>query len=324
MIALNFIFSVLIGMSWAQTETPAEPVAEIPAEVPYDPVVEAEAELPSAEPTPVPAIGPTEFVPPKSTVKFPPPYRPTLIDRRTRRDPFFLGHLATPAISTLSKNQWTVGTMALGYGFTDEVMLAVSPWLMGLYNMNNVALRVRSKTNDPAWGFQGAYFKTNKSLGNVYKMEALGGWGLWRKRVTNTYRVIFSLNLFYFMDDEIPFSLRRWSLGSKDQEKSQWTFTTLHEMGTGGPFRLYVEAGVLGFTYSYPNYHFGASGAYRWKTGFVQFGLSATGYLAYLTRSAYNQVYTEFRDSSTAMVEFQSAYKNSVAVHPEVQVQFLF
>ncbi len=270
------------------------------------------------EPTPAPELIPA---PETSTI---PAYKPSLINRKTGRDPFFMGHQVTPSVSTLNEGQWTVGSMALGYGITNEVMVATSPWLIGLYNMNNLVVRARTKEIDPTWGLQGGYFKTDKALGNVYKMEAIGLWGLWRKRVTNNYRVIFSLNYFYFKDDEVPFSIRRWSLGDRTNEKSQWTMTTLHEMGTGGPFRLYVEVGLLGFTYQYPNYHFGASGGYRWKNGYFQFGLSATGYLSYMTRSAYNQVYNQYRDSSTASLEFSTAYKNSVAVHPELQIQFMF
>jgi hypothetical protein len=213
--------------------------------------------------------------------------------------------------------------MALGYGFTNEVMLATSPWLMAFYNLQNWALRYRSPSLDPTWGLQAAYFQSDPKLGKTYEMRATGAWLLWRKRFTSSYRLVLSLNNFYFFDDTRPFSLRRWSLGSRTDEKSQWTFSTLHEMGTGGPIRLFVEAGILGFTYSNPNYHFGASGAYRWKGGYIQFGLSATGYLSNINKSAYNQVYNELNGTG-ATISFESVYRNSVAVHPEVQVQFLF
>lgn len=317
---LSLLFAILVSvqLSWAQDtfpDTEAE-VEDLPSVIETAKGTTGIAPAPKKTPVLVQEPGPSS--------NYPPAFKPSLINRKTGRDPFFLGHLVTPSVSTLHKGQWTAGSMALGYGFSNEVMAAVSPWLMSLYNMNNLAIRVRGKDADPAWGFQGAYFKTDKSLGKVYDMEATGLWGLWRKRLTNSYRVVFSLNYFYFNNDNVPFSLRRWSLGDRGNEKSQWTFTTLHEMGTGGPFRLYVEAGILGFTYKYPNYHFGASWAYRWKHGYFQFGLSATGYLSYLTRSAYNQVYTQYKDSATATMDFNSAYKNSVAVHPELQIQFMF
>lgn len=298
MISCLLILFLNFGAAWAQDETPPSPT---PEPVFFDPEMSE-----------------------TTRANLPPAYRKKLIDKRTGRDPFFLGHLLTPTVSTLNEGQWTAGTMALGYGISNELMVATSPWLIGFYNMTNLEVRWRSKELDPTWGLQGGYFKTDPSLGKVYKMEAGALWALYRRRVSPNYRVVFSFNSFYFMNDDAPFSLRRWSLGDRNSEKLQLTFTTLHELGTGGPFRFYMEAGILGFNYKYPNYHFGASGGYRWTSGYVQFGLSATGYLNYMTRSAYNQVYNDYQGTPGAQVSFNSVYRNSVAVHPEVQVQFLF
>lgn len=238
---------------------------------------------------------------------------------------FMLGHLQTPALSTLPQNKWSVGTMALGYGITDRLTVATSPWLIGFYNLNNLVLRYRQPLGRYRfWGVQMGYFKDNSSLGKTYKMEAMGLWGLYRIRLTPSYRIVLSLNYFNFMDDTVPFSLRRWDLANVDN-KGQWTFSTLNEIGITKLLRFFVETGVLAFNYSSPNYHFGTSAAYRWSDeGYIQLGLSATGYLSHATRSAYNQVFQQHGRDPNAVIDFPSVYENSVAIHPEIQMQWEF
>lgn len=215
--------------------------------------------------------------------------------------------------------------MATGYGFNDRFMIATSPWLMGYYNLTNIAFRYRQPIDqDRFWGAQLAYFKDNPSLGKTYKMEAIGLWALYRFRVNAAYRCVLSLNYFNFMDDTIPFSLRRWNLNSP-KDPHQLTVSTLNEIGMTSHLRFFIEFGLLGINFQTPNYHFGTSLAYRWsESAYAQFGLSATGYISNVTRSAYNQVYKTLSADATSTVDFNSVYRNSVAVHPEVQVQFQF
>lgn len=238
---------------------------------------------------------------------------------------FMIGHLLTPAVSTVPKDTWAVGTTALGYGFNDRFMVATSPWLMGYYNLTNLVLRYRQPIDsDRFWGAQLAYFKNNDSFGKIYKMEAVGLWALYRVRINAAYRCVFSLNYFNFLDDTVPFSLRRWNLNNP-KDKSQFTMTTLNEIGMTNQLRFFIEFGLLGLNYQIPNYHFGASLAYRWsESAYAQLGLSATGYISNITRSAYNQVYQTLSQDSASTVDFNSVYRNSVAVHPEVQIQFQF
>ncbi|PWU18442.1 MAG: hypothetical protein C5B49_07195 [Bdellovibrio sp.] len=238
-------------------------------------------------------------------------------------EPFLLGHLETPTNSTLPQGQWTLGTWTLGYGLTDQLMLATSPWLAGYYNLASLLMRFRQPIDvRRSWGIQLGYFKNSDALGHVYKMEAGGLWLLYRYRVNGNYRVVFSFNYYRFMNDDVPFSLRRWDLGNV-AEKNQLALSTLHEVVVDKNIRFNLELGILGLNYHYPNYHFGASSAFLWGDGYFQIGLSATGYISNITKSAYNQVFMQYY-SSTASVDFQSVYQNSVAVHPEIQLQQQF
>jgi hypothetical protein len=240
------------------------------------------------------------------------------------KEPFNIGHLLTPSLSTLRKGQWTIGTTAMGVGLSDDAMIVTSPWLLGYYNMMNFVIRLKVPDFDPKWGYQFGYFKTQPSLGKTYKMEAYGGWLVHRFRISQFYRIGVSLNYFHYLNEEVPWSLKRRSYSRNEaSEKGQWSLTTLHEVTTGSPVRLNIEAGVLGLTSHYPNYHFGASVGYRWSKGFIQIGLSATGYFQNMTKSAYNQVYPQYKDNPNATIDFNSAYLNSVAVHPELQFQLV-
>jgi len=236
---------------------------------------------------------------------------------------FTLGHLMTPAVSTLDAGEVTLGTMALGVGLTKELTFAVSPWLFGFYNMANANIRYQ---NQPAraesWGFQFSYFKSDESYGKLYKMDASSLWLNYRTRVSRFHRVHWSLNYMHFTNYQVPFSLKRWSF-YQTEPQGQLSFTTLQEVATTPFTRVSLEMGIIGLNYHYPNYHFGASTAFRFEGGYLQFGLSATGYFTNITRSAYNQVYNEYKQSAAAL-DFTSVYKNSVAVHPEVQLQLFF
>lgn len=236
---------------------------------------------------------------------------------------FTLGHLMTPAVSTLAKGEVTVGTMAMGVGLSNELTFAISPWLVGFYNMTNANLRYQATPKlAESWGLQLSYFKDNPSYGKLYKMEAYSVWLNYRTRVSRFHRVHWSLNYMHFSDFKVPFSLKRWSF-NETEPQGQLSFTTLQEIATTPSTRVSLEFGVIGLNYHYPNYHFGASTAWRFEGGYLQFGLSATGYFTNMTKSAYNQVYNDYKQSG-ASLDFTSVYKNSVAVHPEVQLQLFF
>lgn len=236
---------------------------------------------------------------------------------------FTIGHLLTPAVSTMKAGELTVGTMFAGGGLSDKVSVGTSPWMLGFYNMQNLIARYQ---DDPgrqkSWGAQLAYFKTDQSLGKTYDMEAAGAWALYRTQIGRSHRLHLSLNYFHFMNSRVPFSLKRWSFNEKEPQ-GQWSLTTLQEIVTTLHTRVCLEFGVLGLNYHYPNYHFGASTAYRFDGGYIQFGLSATGYFSNMTKSAYNHVYNEW-SANNAKMDFPSVYKNSVAIHPEIQLQLFF
>jgi hypothetical protein len=236
---------------------------------------------------------------------------------------FAVGHLMTPAVSTLTKGEVTVGTMAVGVGLSNEITFAISPWLVGFYNMTNANLRYQATPKkSESWGLQLSYFKDNPDYGKLYKMEATSLWLNYRTQLSRAHRIHWSVNYMHFSDFRVPFSLKRWSF-NETEPQGQVSFTTLQEIATTAHTRVSLEFGVIGLNYHYPNYHFGASTALRFDGGYLQFGLSASGYFTNMTKSAYNQVYNEYQQSG-ASLDFTSVYKNSVAVHPEVQLQFFF
>lgn len=236
---------------------------------------------------------------------------------------FTMGHLMTPAVSTLEKGETTIGTMVVGVGITDRWTFALSPWLIGFYNMNNASLRYQAEPHKAeSWGFQASYFKDNPSFGKLYKMEAGSLWLNYRTRVSRFHRIHWSLNYMHFMNMDVPFSLKRWSFNDTEPQ-GQLSFTSLQEIATTPSTRVALEFGVIGLNYRYANYHFGASTAYRFEGGYIQFGLSATGYFTNITKSAYNQVYNEYMRTNRSL-DFSAVYKNSVAVHPEIQLQLFF
>lgn len=236
---------------------------------------------------------------------------------------FTVGHLMTPAVSTLNAGEITAGTTAVGVGLSRSLMFAISPWLIGFYNMSNYALRYQSQPGKAeSWGAQLAYFKSDPAFGKLYKMDATSLWLQYRTRVSRFHRVHWSLNYMHFQNYQVPFSLKRWSFNPVEPQ-GQLSFTTLQEVATTPNTRVSLELGVIGLNYHYPNYHFGASTAFRFDGGYVQFGLSATGYFANISKSAYNQVYTDLINTS-ARLDFASVYQNSVAVHPEIQLQLFF
>ncbi|MBX3016731.1 MAG: hypothetical protein KF767_02490 [Bdellovibrionaceae bacterium] len=247
-------------------------------------------------------------------------------DKKKRRKisaGFTMGHLMTPAVSTLEKGETTFGTMVVGVGLSDRYTVAVSPWLLGFYNMNNLSLRFQADPQKAeSWGFQASYFKDNPEIGKLYKMEAGSLWLNYRSRVSRFHRIHWSLNYMHFMNMDVPFSLKRWSFNDSEPQ-GQLSFTTLQEIATTPHTRVALEFGAIGLNYRYPNYHFGASTAYRFEGGYIQFGLSATGYFTNITRSAYNQVYNEYMKKDPKL-DFTAVYKNSVAVHPEIQLQLFF
>jgi hypothetical protein len=298
----------------SEVKSPAEsvpgPQDVTPAPVPSAPVAPQPVALPSAAPT-----TPTSLAPKKNYASIRIPFR----------EPFAIGHLLSPSISTLKEGQFTLGTTVAGVGLSDDVMVVTSPWLVGYYNLANLVVRIKVPANEPSWAVQGGYFKSQQALGKTYKMEALGAWILKRVKLSSIYKIVYSFNYFHYMNAEVPWSLWRRSFSANEaNEKGIFTFTTLHEISTNSPINVNVEAGVLGLTFHYPNYHFGASVGYNWPTGFMKFGFSATGYFANITKSAYNQVYSQYKDSPGATIDFNSAYLNSVGIHPELQLQFLF
>src|SRR4051812_42991890 len=52
-----------------------------------------------------------------------------------------IGHLVTSNNNTLKQNQFGIGTIYAGYGVTDDLMIATSPFVLYTFGMNNGIVR---------------------------------------------------------------------------------------------------------------------------------------------------------------------------------------
>jgi hypothetical protein len=232
-----------------------------------------------------------------------------------------IGHNLTPSIYTLQENQVTLGNYTFAYGVTDHVMLATSPWLYANYNMNSVLLRTRMEINETEqWGVQLAYFKTQRIFPNIFEMEAYGLWLTRQNRIQDNYSLTYGVNVLHFLNDNIPFSLRRASF---DSSKTQISLISLHEFLVSSSYGILAEVAVIGPNFVYPNLHWGVSFHYRNNWFLGQIGLSTSGFLS---RLGQQNVSINFNagHGQTVQMEYDEYYKNAVVPHPEIQIQFYY
>ncbi len=85
-----------------------------------------------------------------------------------------LGHNLTPTTTTLDAGEKMVGSYALGYGITDDLTIANSPWLDISYNMPNIDLRygLPSGSDLTSFAIEGLYFKTIPSGGRLFEQHS--------------------------------------------------------------------------------------------------------------------------------------------------------
>lgn len=227
-------------------------------------------------------------------------------DAQTKKSITF-GHLLSPTTYTLKKNDFSLGNLFAGLGVTDELTLGVSPWMLGSYNMYNALIRYRI-FNEPDWQFgqQFGYFKTytvsRPHLG--YQMEALSLWNTLSHRISPVFTAHYNLNIMYFFDETIPFSLRQEPGRNHAYQVSP---TVLLESALTQSWGLLAEFGLMGLDYSQPNPHVGSSLYYRSKIWLIQIGYS-------LTALRQQHVSNTFRPQG----------KRDVAVHPEIALQATF
>jgi hypothetical protein len=239
-----------------------------------------------------------------------------------KKRPVLFGHLLSQTTETMVENQCTVGFVEVGCGTNFGLNIVTSPFLYFSYNTNNVILRWSPTSGiDNDYAFQYAYFKTFDEKNRTYSMEAHSFWAMKRLHLAENYNLYLGLNHMQFIDDTAPFSLRREPFNG---QMGQSTVFTLNELLITEKVSFFVEFAVLGLNFVYPNFHFGASMAYRSSEHVLwQFGLSATGLMAYAANATYNTQYQSYKDQK-AYFSFDDSYMMAVSIHPEMNWQYFF
>ncbi|MGZ3727266.1 MAG: hypothetical protein ACXVBD_15790, partial [Pseudobdellovibrio sp.] len=55
--------------------------------------------------------------------------------------PLYIGHNLTPSTDILAPHTYTIGTYAAGFGLTENLFIATSPWIWYSYNTTNIHLK---------------------------------------------------------------------------------------------------------------------------------------------------------------------------------------
>ncbi len=230
---------------------------------------------------------------------------------------FFVGHSLSQTTYTLPKGKWMLGTFALGYGISDDLMLGISPWLLTLYNMPNIVLRAKkSLSTSTAVGAHFGYMKTQEYLQNLYKMETFYGNLIYSHVFSRSLRTHIQLNAMFFKDDERPFSLRV----ARPTKALQISLSSVNEVTVYKKreleFGVDLEVGMLGVNEKLPYYHGGFSVYRKSKNLFVQVGLSL---------SATTNIQTaDFRYIGRGNLPPGEEDFREIVTHPEIQVQYYF
>lgn len=234
--------------------------------------------------------------------------------------PSTFGHNLSPSTYTLPAGKMTLGNTVAGAALGNRVTLGFSPWLVFDYNMPNLVLRAQLPlTKQLPSTLQLMYLKTASIFLKRYSMEAIGLWWTLLFEVSNIYRIHTGPQVFVFLEEAVPFSLRREPYKN---DAYQWSWTSLHEVTLSPTWSFQGEFALVGMNYWYPNLHFGTSLVKKYPHWILQAGLSATGIAAYLNRGVH-QVYNAYKDTG-ATFSVEDTYRAAVSVHPEVQIQWIF
>lgn len=229
------------------------------------------------------------------------------------------GHNLTPTTYTLSKGVLTLGNYILGYGVTDKLTIATSPWLYADYNMYSAVVRTRGEIGSHThaserldWAFQAMYLKTGKVGKSNYQMTAVNSSFVVKHDFESFYSLNLALNYMYFFDETAPYSLRREPYNN---DAYQWSISSLQEIRLPGNFGFMAEAGMLGLNYKYPEIHIGLSMYHRSKYSLIQLGFSQT-----YTSGTLSRMFVTDQSETIAVV----GPGRDFSMHPEIQIQLFY
>lgn len=233
-----------------------------------------------------------------------------------------LGHNLSPTTYTIKKGDVSVGTYAAIVGVTDNLVIGTSPWMYFDYNMYTFVARQGKQIDEKSrFGWQLIYFKSDREVSYItdgYQMEAFSGNLTYTRRINSRFSLHFNYNHMYFLDETVPFSLRREPF---NDDTFQSTLTMLAEIKGTSNWGLLAEAGVLGLNYVYPQMILGVSTNYIHKNYLVQLGFNITSTPEALFLSPRNDA-NNMNGGRLTNDRFEG--ERDFSVHPEIQFQYTF
>ncbi len=263
----------------------------------------------------------------------------------------FIGHNLTPSTEVLRSGAFTVGNYAAGYGLTENLLLATSPWIWTTYNTTNIHLKYSQVLSpqstagllvsyfdsfgsgdliDPSYSSSapGAFALPTASevaLGtNRYQWTNYSASALYSYRYEGGNTQYMNLKYSYFINDDRPYSLRMDP--GDDAIRDQIDVSTLLKMPVESDANLSLEVGMLGVNFKEPYAHLGASVGFQKENWLVQLGASYTVPISILGSSEaldVGRMDQRVHYSETAKRYYTERYLQ-IAVHPEVQIQYSF
>jgi hypothetical protein len=254
----------------------------------------------------------------------------------------FFGHNLSQTNYVLKSGQTTFGTQVIGYGLTDDLTVATSPWLIVDYSMLSLILKYKFDENR---SFEFSYFKAcfrkdacaKKTFDGEYvdyekgySMEAFWLVMIDRYTINDHYAVNVNYGLQYYANQKMPFSLKR---PASDPKPWQIHVTTLNEANLFGPYFMYGEAGALIPFDNQPYIVAGVSAGYKKSNFETHLGFSLTSKYSALFNPAYRvdaqqklkQNYKSYYSESDSLaIEDKSIFDYDYALHPEFSIQYSF
>lgn len=232
---------------------------------------------------------------------------------------FILGHNLTPTTAVLNAGDSMLGTYAAGYGLTDKLTIATSPWLDISYNMPNVGLKyaLPSGSDHTSFVIESLYFKTYPYGEKLFEQESyflrltygLEFFGVWNPYLSVGYQ--------YFVNDKRAYSLR--AIPQQDDPRTA-SVSLLQIFNVHGNLAFLIELGVLGLNYPVPFNHYGASMNVRVMNWMLQFGFSASR-----SREAIDyEIDGDSRMYWSGTSKGRTQHDIVRIIHPEIQVEYIF
>jgi hypothetical protein len=251
-----------------------------------------------------------------------------IADERAMR----FGHNLTATSDVLHRHQCTLGLQVTGCGLTDQMTVGLSTWMTLDYKIGNVGIRYRLSEDESGnvWAVQASYFKTyldvpeREFAKRPYEMEAWWLMVIHTLKLAPHYRLHLNFHTNYYVDDEMPFSLRR---PIPNRNNGQINLSSLHELELIQRWFIQAELGFLDLAqdqkYAHAGTSIGRSGtSYHWHLGYSM-STTLKALSSPTKRGDYQQ---ELRETTAGYHQSMNRVKarRDYGLHPEFSLQLFF